>query len=362
METKKNPVVSIIVPFYNQRRYLNACLDSICSQTYQNLEVVLVNDGSTDDSPIIARGWSRKDARVVVYDKANEGATMARRFGLQKATGEYVSFVDSDDLLPLHAIEILVNCMEDYGVDLAMGSMTKKLGFIKKEHVDRGLSFPCNQVVVQPDLFDEYYIGFYQNTVFSVSMCGRLYRKSVIDRAMQETDLFDDDVSRMGEDQYFNLKLFPYLQSMYRIDETVYIYRFGGGTFGFNKYFTQVFNSSDKRLKLLDQYQYEKGYQPLFEEYIACLYFHASRLIACKITDKEGVKDYFRDEIEHRELMPRLLDYYSKHGIPDKRTKYLLDRDYEGMYQSACDINRQRFGSIKGKLRRHIIRLLVRLS
>ena len=362
MEAKKGPLVSIVVPFYNQRRYLDDCLSSICSQTYQDLEVIVVNDGSTDDSPNIARDWSRRDARVVIYDKANEGVTMARQYGLLKATGKYVAFVDSDDLLPKNAVEVLVQYIEDNGVDLVMGSMTKKLGFIKQEHVDKALTFPRYQVVTQPELFDKYYIGFFLNSVFSVSMCGRLYRKSVIDKAMQETELFDKEVSQMGEDQYFNLKLFPYLQSMYRIDETVYIYRFGGGTFGFNKNFTQVFNSSDKRLKLLDQYHYDKGYQPLFDEYVACLYFHASRLITCKVTDKDGVKDYFRNEIEHRELMPRLLEYYGQHGTPDKRTQCLLSRDYEGMYQCACDINRQRFGSMKGKLRRYIIRLMVRLS
>ena len=362
MDVKKKSLVSIIIPFYNQRRYLNDCLRSVCGQSYQDLEVIVVNDGSTDDSPNIAHDWAQKDKRVLVVDKINEGATMARRYGLLKATGDYVAFVDSDDLLPSQAIELLAKCMDNHGVDLVIGSMTKKLGFIKKSHVDRALTFPCHQVVAQPELFDKYYIGFFQNTVFSVSMCGRLYRKSVIDAAMVETELFDEEVSKMGEDQFFNLKLFPYLHSMYRIEDTVYIYRFGGGTFGFNKNFTQVFKSSDKRLKLLDQYHYDKGYQPLFDEYVACLYFHASRMISCKVADKDGVRAYFNDEIEHRELMPRLMEFYSKQEAHDKRTQCLLDRDYEGMYQCACDINRQRFGSLKGMLRRYMIRLLVRIS
>lgn len=359
----RKPVVSIIIPFYNQRkRYLDECLRSVCAQSYESIEVIVVNDGSTDDSPTIANAWSRKDNRVHVEDKVNEGVTMARRYGLTKATGEYVAFVDSDDLLPRQAIEILVHSAEDSGADLVIGSMTKKLGFIKQSHVDKNLSFPFYQLVSQPELFEQYYIGFFLNSVFSVSMCARIYRKSLIDKAMHEAELFDREVGNMGEDQFFNLKLFPYLNSMYRTDETVYIYRFGGGTFGFNKNFPQVFKSSDKRLKLLDQYHYEKGYRSLYAEYVACLYFHASRLITCKITDKDGVKDYFRDEIEHRELMPRLLDYYTEHGAPDKRTQCLLDRDFEGMYACACDINRQRFGSLKGMIRRRIIRLMVRLS
>ena len=356
------PKVSILIPLYNQERYFKDCMRSVESQTYKNLEIIIVNDGSKDRSPQMARDWAARDSRVRVIDKQNEGLAYARRDGLLAATGDYVSFLDSDDMLMPNAIETMLSPMLEKDVDLVLGLFDKKLGFYKRRKADKDYKFPFNEVVSQPELFDKYYIGFFRNDVFPASACAKLYRKSILDKAYKDTDLYSEEIRFMGEDQYFNLKLFPYLRSMYRIDETVYIYRFGGGTFGYNKYFPQVFNSSDKRLKLLDQFHYDQGYQPLFAEYVACLYFHASRLITCKVTDKEGIKDYFRDEIEHRELMPRLLEYYTEHGAPDKRTQSLLDRDYEGMYDSACDINRQRFGSLKGKIRRRIIRLMVRLS
>lgn len=356
------PLVSVVIPLYNQRRYLDACLQSICDQTYRNLEVLVVNDGSTDDSPDLAKCWAEKDSRIRVIDKANEGAIMARRDGYRQAAGEYIAFVDSDDLLPKNAIAALAGIMTEKGVDLVIGSMTKKLGFIKKTNIDKPFSFPCHEVVKQPELFDKYYLGFFLNSIFPVSMCGRMYRKAVMDKAWNETKLFDEEVTKMGEDQFFNMKLFPFLRSMYRIDDEVYIYRYGGGTNRFNPNYTQLFVSSDKRLKQLDYYNYTEGYGPLFDEYVACLYFHASRLISCGVTDRQGVIDFFKHEMETRELMPRLLEHYAAVGAPDRRSQLMLNRDFEGMYQCAFELLRQRSGSVKAKIRHHLINWLLRWS
>ena len=161
-----NPVVSIIVPLYNQERYLDACLHSISRQSYENLEVIVVNDGSTDNSSSMAKEWSRKDQRIRVVDKCNEGATKARLYGFGLANGDYVAFVDSDDLLPEDSISILANEMKGKNVDLVIGSITKKLGFFKKRHIDRCFSFPYNQVVSQPELFDKYYNVYMVNDYY----------------------------------------------------------------------------------------------------------------------------------------------------------------------------------------------------
>ena len=356
------PKVSIIVPMYNQEKYLVPCLRSICSQTYRNLEIIVVNDGSTDKSPAMARDWAERDNRIRILDKANGGTTMARRDGYALATGEFVTFVDSDDLLPKDAISILAGHMIEKDVDMVMGSMTKKLGFVRQRHLDKLLAFPCHQVIRQPELFDKYYVGFFRNNVLSVSMWGHLYRKSVIDKALSETELYDDEIRRMGEDQFFNMKLFPYLRSAYRTDETVYIYRYGGVTNHFNPYFTQLFVSSDKRLKLLDQYHYDDGYEPLFAEYVACLFFHASRLISCQVADKQGVIDFFKEEMEQRELIPRLLAFYDEHGTPDERVQLMLNNDYGGMYRYACNLVTQRRSTVKFKFRHWAIKFLMRLG
>ena len=362
MENNSNPLVSILIPLYNQEKYFGACKRSVCNQTYKNLEIIIVNDGSTDKSPRMAHDWAAKDKRVKVIDKQNEGLAFARRDGLLNATGEFVMFLDSDDSLTRHSVEAMVFSALNSGADLVVGSWNKVLGFLKRRRADSNYSFPVNQLITQPELFDKYYLGFFKNDILPVSMCARLYRKNVIDHALQETSLYDKEITLMGEDQFFNVKLFPYLHSVYRIDKTVYIYRFGGGTTYFNPRFTQLFTLSDKRLKLLDQYNYNEGYGYLFDEYVACLFYHASRLIFCNVTDKDGVIDFFKKEINHRELMPRLVEYYTEKGIKNQQVQSLINRDYEGMYKCALDLVEQRKRSLKMRIRSYAITVLSQWS
>lgn len=94
---KNNPKISIIIPVYNTAKYLPSCLNSVVNQTYQNLEIILINDGSTDNSLQIIQKYTKKDSRIKVINQKNQGQSAARNAGLKKATGDYISFIDSDD-------------------------------------------------------------------------------------------------------------------------------------------------------------------------------------------------------------------------------------------------------------------------
>ena len=96
-KTRKNPLFSVIVPVYNSEKYLNKCIDSILKQSFDNYELLLINDGSTDKSLEICKKYERLDSRVKVYNKKNSGTASTRNFGLFKAKGDYVVYVDSDD-------------------------------------------------------------------------------------------------------------------------------------------------------------------------------------------------------------------------------------------------------------------------
>ena len=100
--------VSVIVPVYNVEKYIRKCLDSIVSQTLNDLEIILVNDGSTDTSPAICEEYKRKDERIKMITQKNQGLSAARNAGLKDATGEYVIFIDSDDYIAENMLEILV--------------------------------------------------------------------------------------------------------------------------------------------------------------------------------------------------------------------------------------------------------------
>ncbi len=354
------PKVSVLIPLYNQERYFKSCIRSVCRQTYKNLEIIIVNDGSTDNSPQMAKDWAEHDHRIKVIDKENEGPAFARRDGCLAASGEYIVFLDSDDMLTPKAIKVMIDCALKENVDLVVGAYEKHIGFINRRMSGENYSFPFNQVIWQPELFDKYYVGFFRNDVFPINVWAKLYRKSVIDKAYHETELYSHDISLMGEDQFFNLNLFPYLNSMYRIKDKVYKYRYGGGTFGFNKNFPQLFSLSDKRLELLDQFNYEKGYEPLFDEYVACVYYNAAQLIHFKKAKKDNVIDFFKYEVQNRKLMLRLLDYYSIKTRNIEAVSLLIERNYEGMYQYACEESVRLFASLKHKVIKVLVELMQR--
>ena len=115
-----NPLVSIIVPVYNAQKGLSRCLESICSQTYQELEIIVLNDGSTDDSLAICEQFRAKDSRLVVVDKENEGVSRTRNAGLALAQGDYIQFADSDDVLDPDYTQNLVQAALQHSADLVI--------------------------------------------------------------------------------------------------------------------------------------------------------------------------------------------------------------------------------------------------
>lgn len=117
---KNEAIVSIIIPVYNAKKYLANTLDSVIKQTYKNLEIILVNDGSTDNSKDICESYAKIDKRIKVINKENGGVSSARNYGLALAKGEYISFIDSDDFLVTDMIETLVNDIQNTNAEIAV--------------------------------------------------------------------------------------------------------------------------------------------------------------------------------------------------------------------------------------------------
>ena len=130
--------VSIVIPIYNVGGYLSECLDSVLAQTHKNLEIILVNDGSTDESGKIADRYAKRDERMIVIHKQNGGVSSARNTGLSVVTGEYVCFVDGDDQVAEDYVEYLLRLIQEYDADISLtvnmfSNYCKKQ--IKKDHV-----------------------------------------------------------------------------------------------------------------------------------------------------------------------------------------------------------------------------------
>lgn len=118
MEIEKNPLISIIIPVFNVESYLRKCLDSIVNQTYRNLEILIVDDGSSDKSGIICDEYKEKDERIRVFHTENRGLSVARNTGLDYALGQYIGFVDSDDWIEPDMYEVLMNRALETGADI----------------------------------------------------------------------------------------------------------------------------------------------------------------------------------------------------------------------------------------------------
>lgn len=118
-------LISIIVPVYNVEKYLRRCLDSLINQTHKNIEIILVNDGSKDNSLQIMKEYQRNDSRIIIIDKVNEGVSVARNTGINAASGKYIGFVDPDDWIELNMYENMFKTIEKYDCSIAFCNFTK---------------------------------------------------------------------------------------------------------------------------------------------------------------------------------------------------------------------------------------------
>ena len=123
MHDEQNDLVSVIVPIYKVEEYLRECVDSIINQTYKNLEIILVDDGSPDKCGEICDEYARNDSRITVYHKENGGLSDARNYGIDRCNGEYITFVDSDDVLKSNFVETLMGLIEEYDADVAVSGV-----------------------------------------------------------------------------------------------------------------------------------------------------------------------------------------------------------------------------------------------
>ena len=114
------PLISVVLPIYNVEKYLSTCIESVLSQTYRELEIILVDDGATDSCPAICEEYLKKDNRIVVYHKRNGGLSDARNYGLERCKGEYVTFIDSDDYIDPDYVMYLYNILKKYNTKMSI--------------------------------------------------------------------------------------------------------------------------------------------------------------------------------------------------------------------------------------------------
>ena len=133
------PLISVIVPVYNVEQYLDRCVNSLVGQTYQNLEIILVDDGSPDGCSVICDNWARKDSRVIVIHKNNGGLSSARNSALDVCSGDVIAFVDSDDWVEPDMFEKMLESMQEHDADIVQCSVLKTYENGQSVLIDKGL-------------------------------------------------------------------------------------------------------------------------------------------------------------------------------------------------------------------------------
>ena len=215
--------ITVIVPVYNVESYLRKCLDSIIAQTYKNIEIVVVNDGSTDASGEICKEFSGMDHRIIYIEQENAGLSAARNTGLNNMSGDYVTFVDSDDWIEQDYIETLYKKIVEYQADIAVGNY---YSYNEDEetyyfHI-YGNSY-YEKVYDNISIFENLYESQEMKSFALISAWGKLYKAKLF-------DYLRFDKGKLGEDGYFNQKMYLSVNKVVYLNKGLYAYRQRSGS------------------------------------------------------------------------------------------------------------------------------------
>lgn len=211
--------VSIIIPIFNAEKFLNKSIRSVINQTYNNIEIILVNDGSTDNSKKICEEFLKEDKRIKLVNCENNGVSFARNLGLERSTGEYVFFLDSDDWIDQNTIEIMIKKADENDADIVkinhFNTYSKGKEKINNLNLVLKEKFKTKDLIVIEPKIREY---LYANTYLLNTVWGELIKKNLIGNI-----LFDNEVT-YGEDLLFNFKVLQNSKKMIFLKNAYYHY------------------------------------------------------------------------------------------------------------------------------------------
>lgn len=212
------PEISIIVPVYNVEEYLSRCIDSILNQTFTAFELILVDDGSTDNSGLICDEYKKIDSRIKVIHKENGGLSSARNSGLNIASGEYVAFVDSDDLIDRNMIELMINCANNNDADIVSCSYIEFKNEMKLFGINNNNNKYKERSFSNLEALENYLLEYNDiNRKIDTVVWNKIYRKK----------LFKDvcfPVGKIYEDGYVTYKLLYKANKVIYLDVPLYFY------------------------------------------------------------------------------------------------------------------------------------------
>lgn len=268
-------LISIIIPVYNVEQYLSICLDSVCHQTYTNLEIILVDDASTDTSGKICDEYAKHDERVhVVHLAKNGGLSNARNIGLHKSKGDYLGFVDSDDCIHMDMYNRLYSMIKLYGTDIAVCGYSLINAEMKGE-----MNATFTPGIVNLLCENKCYELIYLESRFGIVAWNKLYKKQIFDE-------IDYPVGKTHEDNYIIHRIIGKAQRISYCNDKLYFYRIRNNSITNIQNMNRTLEDLEACRLRIEYFKKEK-----IDEYIIkaqCEYM--SRIISIYYTQRERIK------------------------------------------------------------------------
>lgn len=290
-----NDLITIVVPIYNVENYINDCIQSIINQTYKNLQIILVDDGSRDNCPKICDEYKQKDSRIEVIHKKNGGLSDARNAGIEKANGKFICFIDSDDFINYEYVEKLYNLITKNNADISISNF-KRVQDFKKEYLKEEEENKTEQIYTGKQMIENIYNK-------------KLYVQSTVTwNKMYKTELFKTTnfpYGKLHEDEYTTYKLYYNCKKVVMSSEILYYYRYVPNSImnkKFNKKRLDGIAALEERLKFFQAKEEKKLYNLTLVRYLTVLMIHYTN---CKMFLENS------EEIQ-KELKNKYKKYYKK--------------------------------------------------
>lgn len=223
-------LVSILVAVYNTEGYLERCISSILQQTYQNIEIILIDDGSTDKSPCICDNYALIDNRIRVIHQDNGGSASARNTGILNATGSYICFIDSDDYIEATYVERMYNVISQHNVDVVVCSYYKEFS----NHTSSIMGFPTTGALDRETAL----CAIYSYNGFGAYIWNKMFKTQII----REYHIMFDVELRMSQDLLWTTQYFLIIDKIIYINDPLYHYMYNDGSICRNAKKTRTFN------------------------------------------------------------------------------------------------------------------------
>lgn len=319
----KQPKISVINPVYNGGKTIGKAIKSVLKQTYTNYELLIIDDGSTDNSLDICQSFARKDPRIRVVHKQNEGIMRTRLQAIGMVTGDYLAWLDSDDWFSRGALEKMITAALTHNADLVCAGAYKvldKWGLFKIPMYKNEDKF-----YAQNDL--EKFHKVYIHGLIPYSVWDKLYKRTLFDKV----DFKPLNIS-FAEDMYLNMIVSPHITSICFISDYVYYYRFGGGTCDYNPNFWTAHQTI---------YWEEKAYLELYNptacshltEYMLRVFYASIELRAHLAKENQQEVERFCQSVFASAIFVDFRKYLASKRQLTAFEKHFLEQDAQQCYQ-----------------------------